>query len=100
MSPPIRKDLVDRLHPRRVETNSFEQVTADSTDPVSVLGPFAKREAEYSLLLREIDILVNNLRREAGVLDQGSQLVVIREDLAKEVGVPYMIYTVAQLSNA
>lgn len=46
----------------------------------------AKREAEFSLPLREIDVLVNNLRTEAGVFDQSSQIVVIREDLAKEVG--------------
>ena len=85
-SPPIRKELVERLRPRRVETGSFEQVSTDSTNPVSVLELTAQREAEFSLPLREIDVLVNNLRTEAGVLDQGSQIVVIREDLAKEVG--------------
>jgi integrase-like protein/reverse transcriptase-like protein/aspartyl protease len=83
-SPPIRKELVERLRPRRIETNSFEQVS--HTDPVSVLELTAKREAEYSPPLREIDVLVNNLCTEAGILDQGSQIVVIREDLAKEVG--------------
>jgi len=86
-SPPIRKELVERLRPRRVETGSFEQAFgSDTMDPVAVLELAAKHEAEFSLPLREIDILVNNLRTEAGVLDQGSQIVVIREDLAKEVG--------------
>jgi hypothetical protein len=85
-SPPIRRELVERLRPRRVETGSFEQVYDDNADPVSVLQLAARREAEFSLPLREIDILVNNIRTEAGVLDQGSQIVVIREDLAKEVG--------------
>ena len=84
-SPPIRKELAERLRPRRVETASFEQASGDSVDPVSVLEFAARREAEFSLPLREIDVLVNNLRTEAGVLDQGSQIVVIREDLAKEV---------------
>ena len=84
-SPPIRKELAERLRPRRVETASFEQASGDSMDPVSVLEFAARREAEFSLPLREIDVLVNNLRTEAGVLDQGSQIVVIREDLAKEV---------------
>ena len=31
-------------------------------------------------------MFVEDLRTEAGVLDQGSQMVVVREDLAKEVG--------------
>ena len=74
------------LRTRRVETGSFEQFNNNNTEPVSVLELAAKREAEFSLPLREIDVLVNNLRTEAGVLDQSSQIVVIREDLAKEVG--------------
>lgn len=32
------------------------------------------------------DILVNNHSTEAGVLDQGSQIIGTREDLAREVG--------------
>src|SRR6266567_3401698 len=85
-SPPIHKELTERLHPCCVETGSFEQASKDSADPVAVLELAAKQEAEFSLPLCEIDILVNNLRTEAGVLDQGSQIVVIREDLAKDVG--------------
>ena len=85
-SPPIRKELVERLRSRHVEAGSFEQASDIGADPVSVLELAARREAEFSLPLREIDVLVNDLRTEAGVLDQGSQIVVIREDLAKEVG--------------
>ena len=85
-SPPIRKELVERLKPRRVETASFEQADNDEEGPVSVLGLAARREAEFSLPLQEIDVLVNNCRTEAGVLDQGSQIVVMRKDLANEVG--------------
>src|SRR6266702_774314 len=85
-SPPVCKELVERLKLHRIKTASFEQVDDDAADPVSVLGLATKREAEFSLPLREIDILVNNHSTEAGVLDQGSQIVVIREDLANEVG--------------
>jgi hypothetical protein len=85
-SPPVRKELVERLRPRRVETASFKQADGEDVDPVSVLELAARREAEFSLPLREIDVLVNHCRTEAGVLDQGSQIVVIREDLANEVG--------------
>ncbi|KAH9010333.1 hypothetical protein EDB84DRAFT_1226806, partial [Lactarius hengduanensis] len=37
--------------------------------------------------LREIDVMINDAITEAGVLDQGSQIVVIRWDLAQEAGV-------------
>ena len=46
----------------------------------------AKHEAGFALPLCDIDVLVEDLRTEAGVIDQGSQIVVVREDLAKEVG--------------
>ena len=85
-SPSIRKELVECLCPCCIETNTFEQVSDKDIDPVAVLELVAKREAEFALPLREIDVLVNNLRTEAGILDQGSQIVVIREDLAREVG--------------
>ncbi|KAH9046514.1 hypothetical protein EDB84DRAFT_1264936, partial [Lactarius hengduanensis] len=52
--------------------------------PAPVLGLVAPRTVEYSLPLREIDITVNGIVSEAGVLDQGSQIVVIRKDLAEE----------------
>jgi len=35
--------------------------------------------------LREIGVAVNSYLTGAGVLDQGSQIVAIREDLAKDV---------------
>lgn len=87
-SPSICKDLAEYLHPCYVETGSFEQVNEDMLDPVAVLKLATKCKAEFSLLLCEIDILVNNLHIEAGVLDQdqGSQIAVIQEDLARKVG--------------
>jgi hypothetical protein len=85
-SPAIRKELAERLRLRRVETGSVEQVNDDSADPVAVPALAAKREAESSLPRREINVLVKDLRMEAGVLDQGSQIVTVREDLAQEVG--------------
>ena len=98
-SPPIRKELMERLKPRRVETASFEQAD-DEADSVSVLGLAAKREAEFSLPLREIDVLVNSCKTEAGVLDQGSQIVVIREDLANEVGAQINTQRILRMEGA
>lgn len=77
-SAPIRKDLVERLHTRRVETAVFEQ---PSPSPTSTPPP----EPEYSLPLQEIDVLVGGHSTVAGVIDPGSQIVAIRKDLAEEV---------------
>jgi len=68
-SPPIHKELVKCLHPHHVEMGSFEQASSVSVDPVLVLELAAKCKAEFSLSLHKIDILVNNLHTEAGVLD-------------------------------
>ena len=84
-SPTIRKELSEKLRPRRVETNSVEEVLTSDV-PVSVMEVAAQRVPEYSLPLREVDIRINNTVLEAGVLDQGSQIVLIRKDLAQEAG--------------
>ena len=73
------------MKPHSVETASFEQADEDS-DLVLVLELAARHEAEFSLPLCEINVLVNHCRTEAGVLNQGLQIVVIQEDLAKDVG--------------
>ena len=83
-SPPIHKELVECLKPRHVEMASFEQVDDDNS--VTILELATKCEAEFSLPLQEIDILVNNCSTQVGVLDQGSQIVIIHENLAREVG--------------
>ncbi len=41
-SPPICKELVERLSPRHVETGSFEQVADDTSGTVSIFGLAAK----------------------------------------------------------
>src|SRR6266702_4109757 len=84
-SPGIRKELVERLRTRRVDAACLEE-TFNDTSPTTVLELAAPRTAEYSLPLREIDVLVNGAISEAGVLDQGSQIVVIRWDLVQEAG--------------
>ena len=76
-SAPICKDLVERLCTRHVETGTFERLTAPTPTP--------HPEFKYSLPLQEIDILVGGFNREAGIIDLGSQVVVIRKDLADEV---------------
>ena len=85
--PVIRKELVERLRTRRVDIASFEETPPPvHIAPRSVLKLSTPRLAEYSLPLREVDVLVNGVVPAAGILDQGSQIVVIRKDLAQEAG--------------
>ena len=87
-SPAIRKELCEKLRPRRVETSWVGEVPGLALEgPLSVMEAATRRVAAYSLPLREIDVLINQSTFEAGVLDQGSQIVLIRQDLAQEAGV-------------
>ena len=72
-SPAIRKELSEKLRTRRVKVGT-----------VSVSGSALK--PAYALPLWEIDILVAGTASEAGLLDSGSQIVAISQDLATEVG--------------
>jgi len=87
-SPTIRKDLVDKLRVKQVETSSFEEgadATTTST-PDANAKVNSTPEPAYSLPLHEIDIQIGGRITEAGIIDPGSQIIVIREDLAREVG--------------
>jgi hypothetical protein len=82
-SVPVRKELYKRLRNRRVEATSFEQASTSYDSPTS--EPTQARTPKFALPLREVDVIVNGLTVEAGVLDSGSQIIAIREDLAREV---------------
>jgi len=88
-SPAIRKDLVEKLRARRVEANVYEGAKdISSQSPLSVFRLSACHEPAYSLPLQEVDILIGNTLTEAAVLDPGSQIVVIRQDLAQQIDAP------------
>ena len=104
-SPVIRKDLVEKLRVRRVEAGSFEEAT--NTTLNSTTGQSSEsthsaslREPAYSLPLREIDIQIGGKVTEAGIIDPGSQIVVIRADLAREVGAAINANRVLQMEGA
>jgi len=82
-SAPIRKDLAERLRTRRVEAGAF---TLPSDIQPAELTTFP--EPEYSLPLREVDVLVNDQTIVSGVVDPGSQIVAIRKDLANDIAAP------------
>jgi hypothetical protein len=83
---PVRKALSDRLRPRRVEAGAFEELS-NQPDTLPTPNLTTSRAADYTLPLREVDVVINGKIVDTGVLDQGSQIIAIRADLAKEVGV-------------
>jgi hypothetical protein len=98
-SPALRKDLVEKLRVRRVEASSLKEVRV--TDPTAQSAFSASvRKPAYSLPLREIDIRIRDRVTEAGVINPGSQIIVIREDLAREVGATINTSRVLQMEGA
>ena len=89
-SPSIRKDIADQHRVWWVETASYE--TACTSDPSfakphSLPNPSLTDSPEpvYSLPLQEVDIALSSGITEPSLLDQGSQIVIIRQDLAQEI---------------
>jgi len=83
-SPSIWKDLVEKLQVRHIEASSYEEKVEtftnnadDQTNQVLRL-----QEPAYSLPLCEIEVEISNKVVETGVIDPGSQIIVIWEDLA------------------
>ena len=81
-SPGIRKEMVDKLKVRCIEANSYEESckeleNEDALLPFSVLQFSAWHEPTFSLSLQEIDVSLGINLLEPGVLDPGSQIVVI-----------------------
>ena len=89
-SPSVRKEISERLRVCRVEVTSYEEPSDHLTpaaEPSSCFGTVLTHlpEPAYSLLLQEIDVALSNGSMEPALLDSGSQIVVIRKDLAQEL---------------
>ena len=41
---------------------------------------------EFATLLREVEVVVMGRQQELGLLDEGSEIVIVREDLCDELG--------------
>ncbi|KAI9435904.1 hypothetical protein F5148DRAFT_989786, partial [Russula earlei] len=79
--------MSDLLKVRRVEATCCEQSQDPQSAPFCLSSPLplTAPEPEYSLPLQEVDITFTPDLTEPGVIDPGSQIVVIRQDLAREV---------------
>jgi len=89
-SPSIWKDITDQLRVQWVETASYE--TARPQEPfLDESPPFPdatltdQPEPVYSLPLQEVDVALGNGISKPGLLDPGSQIVIIWQDLAQEI---------------
>jgi hypothetical protein len=90
-SPSIQKELVNKLHTHHVDVTTLAETSSATPPPVTAMALILLCQPKYSLPLREIDVLVNGLVTDAGVLDNGSQIVVIQKDLAQESQILMMI---------
>ena len=82
--------MVDKLKVHCIEANSYEEShkelkNEDAPLPFSVLQFSAWHKPTFSLPLQEIDVSLGINLLEPGVLDPGSQIVVIQHDLAREL---------------
>ena len=98
----IHKDMFDRLKVQRMETNEYEAVFAGDRQPSVALVPVSHRtivhddtadhsfinnqSPDFCLPLQELDVLINGSIKAAAILDTGSQIVVIRHDIAQALG--------------
>jgi len=92
-SPPICKNIAKKLKVRKVETNEYEVVLAeDSTtrrttvceDTSDILKHHPSTIAlrpTFCLPLQEVDVLINCSAKVPAILDTGSQITVIWQDI-------------------
>jgi hypothetical protein len=98
-SPSIRRDLCDKLKVKRVEANWCEAEPEPFT-PDPMPPPSPAPDPDYSLPLVEIDVAFSSGATVSSVLDSGSQIVVIREDLAQQVGAKINTHRIVEVEGA
>jgi hypothetical protein len=119
-SPVIRKNVVEKLKVRHVETNEYEAVPAKFSQAPAAPPPAARRTTvhdntfddfpqqpatiaqppTFCLPLQEIDVLVNAAIKIPAILDTGSQIVVIRHDIVQSLGVPVNYQRLIEMEGA
>ena len=111
-SPAIRKILSEKLKVRKVETNEYEAVLAEDPDRRRTttredtfdLLPHHRspniRPPAFCLPLQEIDVLVNTSLKVAAILDTGSQITVIRQDIVQALGVRVNYHRLIEMEGA
>lgn len=75
VSPDLQKEIGEYMHTYRVPIAST-MATMTVTPPVPI---------EYSMPLRELKVMINGTQEEIALLDEGSEIVVIREDIWRKM---------------
>ncbi|KAG2050286.1 hypothetical protein BDR06DRAFT_892152, partial [Suillus hirtellus] len=81
VSPDLRREAVEHCRTHWVSTPSS---TTTLTTTASVPPP----QIEHATPLRELKVMLNGVHKEMALLDEGSELVVIREDVWKKTQAP------------
>ncbi|KAJ7177759.1 hypothetical protein C8R46DRAFT_1212490 [Mycena filopes] len=81
ISPDLRKQAVEHSRVNRVPNDPKMALTSF----LSSLSPDTDVPVQHSTLLRECVVVVNGKQEELGLLDDGSEIVVIRDDLFREL---------------
>ena len=79
-SPALRKNFIEKLRTKRTETS------AAATTSHEIYELTIPQQAAFSLPLREVEVVINDNSTEHAILDQGSQIMVIRADVACACG--------------
>lgn len=77
LSGDLRKELVDYTHTQKIPKTTRTQTTAALTKPLS---------PNYSTPLCKITVTLAGKGTEVGLLDEGSEIVVVRKHLWEEIG--------------
>ena len=75
LSGDLRREMVD-------QTRTQNKVPAVG----AALVTLPEMPVEFATPLREVEVVVMERHRELGLLDEGSEIVIVREDLCKELG--------------
>jgi hypothetical protein len=74
----VRKDMAERIRPVRIPNVPHSTSATITNNPAP--------SVDYCTPLRELEVLLNGKIRTYGLLDEGSEIVVIRRDLVNELG--------------
>jgi len=85
ISPELRKEAVDHCRTQRVPIPSTNLSTNVSVPTVQRETPV---QIEHATPLREIHVTLNGVHPELGLLDEGSEIVVIQEDIWRKTNTP------------
>ncbi|KAG0695664.1 hypothetical protein DFH29DRAFT_1005244 [Suillus ampliporus] len=83
ISPELRKEAVEHCHMHRVPAaTTFPPANTFTTSTIPPL------QVDHATPLREIRVTLNGTHSELGLLDEGSEIVVIREDVWRKMHAP------------